>query len=166
LSAYTVSSQQQYPGAGSVLQQYPVMNTPAQPQYQLTAPPVSQHYPLQAQPTPLPGHKNLTQFLSMPPPPPPPLYTSSGPTQVPPWGLPPPHLLFSPVVSPVPQLFQPPGLLIATPDVGAPPATPPPPGLASPPNIKRKLNGYYGQNATYTDVDNPAFKRQKLIGGN
>jgi len=72
------------------------------------------------------------------------------------------------VISSVPPLWppQPPHLIIPPPDSCVLPLTPPPPGLASPPNIKRKLNGLYGQVATYPDMENQTFKRQKLIGGN
>eukprot|EP00090_Calanus_glacialis_P028706 TRINITY_DN46070_c0_g1_i1.p1 TRINITY_DN46070_c0_g1~~TRINITY_DN46070_c0_g1_i1.p1 ORF type:complete len:666 (-),score=138.11 TRINITY_DN46070_c0_g1_i1:710-2707(-) len=141
---------------------YPPHQYTIHPQYQSAVPPPNcTSMPHPSQPllnTPTSSQsKNLNQILSLPPPPPPPSPYS---TQIPHdpglaqgWQFNPAHmvpppgqgLLFSPMMA---QPLWSPG------------------GLYMPPGAQKRKGPEYLPQPTYAEIDNQAFKRQKLCGGN
>jgi len=128
-------------------------HTNVQPPNCSSMPPQNQHLLN----TPTSQSKNLNQILSLPPPPPPPSPYSA---QIPPesglaqgWQFNPAHMV------------PPPGQgLLFTPMMAQP--LWPQSGLYMPPGAQKRKGPEYLTQPAYSEIDNQAFKRQKLCGGN
>jgi len=135
---------------------HPQYQTPTPNPAPVPAPPTLSSQPLLATPTSSQS-KNLNQILSLPPPPPPPSpYASSIPPDpgvVQGWQFPPAHM--------VPPQGQ--GLLFSP--MMAQPLWPQA-GLYIPPTAQKRKGAEIVTQPSYSDIDNQAFKRQKLCGGN
>jgi len=139
---------------------YPPHQYAIHPQYPSPVPPPNcTSMPHPSQPllnTPVSSQSKMNQILSLPPPPPPPSPYS---TQIPPDPGLPQGWQFNPHMVPPPGQ----GLLFSP--MMAQPIWPQA-GLYMPPGAQKRKGPEFLPQPTYSEIDNQAFKRQKLCGGN